>query len=365
MSVTVIVGAGAAGLAVARQLQRRSIEAVLLEQGTTGHVWGEHYEGLRLHTLKQVSGLPCLGMPADLPDFPPGEDVRDYLADYREHFGLDVRERVRVRSATRTAGEWRIRTTNGDLTARALVAATGIWSRPVRPDIEGLSAFAGPVVHSAEYRGATPFAGRRVLVVGAGNSGSEIAVGLAAAGASVAISVRTGVLFVPRPRSAWRSALSAFVLRELPDRLASRLIDMVRPDFSDIGLPPPEGLSARAYPVVGYELPEAVRAGHVDVVGAIDHFEAESVVFGDGTRRELDAVVLATGFRPALDWLDDSEVRYSDAGTPVVDDRWRSVAQPALSCVGFEYPNTEGWLQALGRVSKQAAAGVEETLDAG
>ncbi|MCD9625684.1 flavin-containing monooxygenase [Rhabdothermincola salaria] len=364
MSATVIVGAGAAGLAVARQLQRRSIGAVLLEQGATGHVWGEHYEGLRLHTLKQVSALPCLRMPAGLPDFPPGEDVRDYLADYRAHFGLDVREGVRVQSATWAAGEWQIRTTSGDLTARTLVAATGIWSRPVRPAIEGLSAFAGPVIHSAEYRRAGPFAGRRVLVVGAGNSGSEIAVDLAAAGAAVAISVRSGVLFVPRPRSAWRSALSAFVLRHVPDRLASALIDSVRPDFSDLGLPPPEGLSARAYPVVGYELPEAVRTGRVDVVGAIDRFETEAVIFSDGSRRPIDAVVLATGFRPALDWLDDSVVRYSDAGTPVVDDRWRSVAQPTLSCVGFDYPNTEGWFQALGRVSKQAAAGVEENLDA-
>ena len=333
---------------------------MLLEQSSTGHVWAEHYDGLRLHTLKQVSALPCRWMPAGLADFPSGAQVRDYLVDYRRHFGLDVREGVRVESAQRGDRGWYLRTSTGDVQARVLVAATGIWSQPVRPEIPGLERFPGPVVHSAEYRKPVQFAGQRVLVVGAGNSGCEIAARLGGTASAVSLSVRSNVLFVPRPDSVVRSELSAAVLRRVPASLGSWLVDRVRPDHSDIGLPPPEARSSETYPVVGEELPDAVRAGAVEIVGGVRGFEGDSAEFDDGSSGRFDAVVLATGFRPALDWLDAGAVRYSDQGTPLVDRRWRSVVEHRLVCVGFEYPNTEGWLQALGRVSKQAAVGVQE-----
>lgn len=350
-------------MAVARQLQRRSIPSVLLEQSTTGHVWAEHYDGLRLHTPKEVSALPCRRMPAELPRFPTGEQVRDYLAEYRDHFGLDVREGTVVDSARWCDGAWELATSAGPFEASALVAATGIWSRPVRPDLPGLSEFPGEVLHSAEYRNAVPYLNRRVLVVGAGNSGCEIAVGLADAGASVTLSVRSRVLFVPRPSSALFSSLSATALRLVPDGVVDVLVDQVRPDHSDIGLPPPQH-SADTYPVVGDELPDAVRAGRVELAGAVDRLEGDTAVFDDGSSRQVDAIVLATGFRPALDWLDGRAIRWSDRGTPVVDRYWRSVVHDRLCCVGFDYPNTEGWLQAVGRVSKRAAIGVERSLRA-
>lgn len=335
----------------------------MLEQHTTGHVWAEHYEGLRLHTPKQVSQLPDRPMPEDLPLFPSGPQVRDYLAAYRHQFGLDVREGVQVHSASWSNGRWRLDTSEGELTTGSLVAATGIWSRPVYPDIPGLGDVSGTLVHSARYRSAEQLRGRRVLVVGAGNSGCEIAVGLVGVADAVHLSVHGEALFVPRPSSALFSRLSAPLLRRLPVRLASVLIDRVRPDLSDIGLPPPD-LSASTYPVVGMELPDAVRQGRVEVVGALDRFEGDTAVFSDGASRSVDAVVLATGFRPALDWLDDSQYERSDGGAPIVDDQWRSRLNPTLSCVGFDYPTTEGWLQALGRVSRQAADGVEATIRA-
>lgn len=337
---------------------------MLLEQSSTGHVWAEHYDGLRLHTLKQVSALPCRKMPDGLPAFPTGAQVRDYLVDYRSAFDLDVREGVRVDAAHWTGREWQLDTSSGSVEARHLVAATGIWSRPVVPELPGLGEFRGDVVHSSRYRNAGPYVGRRVLVIGAGNSGCEIAVGLAAAGASVTISVRGPVLFVPRPGSALASSLTAGALRVLPKAVGSRLVDRVRPDHSDLGLPPPSSRSVDVYPVVGDELPRAVRAGTVEVVGAAVGVHGDTVAFDDGAAHRFDAVVLATGFRPAIDWLDPTTLRLSDRGRPVVDRYSRSVLHHRLSCVGFDYPNTEGWLQALGRVSTRAARGIEESLRA-
>lgn len=337
---------------------------MLLEQSSTGHVWADHYDGLRLHTLKQVSALPCRKMPDELPPFPTGAQVRDYLVDYRRAFDLDVREGVRVDAARWSNDSWRLDTSAGPFEARHLVAATGIWSRPVEPDIPGLTEFPGEVLHSANYRNAEPYIGRRVLVIGAGNSGCEIAVGLAEAGASVTISVRSPVLFVPRPTSALASSLTAEALRVLPPSIGSHLVDVVRTDHSDIGLPPPDGHSVDAYPVVGDELPIAVRSGRVELVGGAVEVQGDKVEFDDGEEHRFDAIIVATGFRPAIDWLDQKAVRLSDQGRPVVDRYSRSVLHHRLSCVGFDYPNTEGWLQALGRVSKRAARGIEESLRA-
>jgi putative flavoprotein involved in K+ transport len=115
---------------------------------------------------------------------------------------------------------------------------------------------------------------------------------------------------------------------------------------------------------VGDELPRAVRSGRVELVGGAIGVQGDTVEFDCGEAGRFDAIVLATGFRPAIDWLDPTSVRLSDRGRPMVDRYSRSVVHHRLSCVGFDYPNTEGWLQALGRVSKRAARGIEESLRA-
>ncbi len=356
-----VVGAGAAGLAVAGELQRRSIAVTVLERARTGHVWAQHYEGLRLHTLKQNSSLPGVDFGADVPAFPTGPQVRDHLVDYRDCMGLDVREGVEVRHAEWRGDRWRLDTTNGELETPVVVAATGIWSAPVMPQIEGLGSFTGEVLHSAQYQRPAPFVGRRVLVVGAGNSGADISVALASAGIDVTLSVRGPVLFVPYPPAAVVADAAAWLLRRVPPRGARWCIDRVRPDHTELGLPPPEH-SESSFPVVGDALPAAVRAGSVDVVGGTTRIHASTVHFDAGAPGRFDAIVFATGFRPALDWVDPSDVQIGETGEPLVDEHWRSVRQPRLVCAGFHYPTTEGWLQSIGRVARSAAAGIDEQL---
>ena len=350
-----IVGAGAAGLAVSRELQVRGIDSTLFEADAVGHVWGRHYDRLHLHTLKQVSGLPGLDMPADYPPFPSGEQVRDYLRSYRDRFGFDVRTGIRILGAERDDSSWRLDTTDGPINADIVVAATGIWSTPWRPEIDGLHQFSGQVIHSCGFRNPASVAGERVLVIGVGNSGSEIAVELADAGRDVAISVRYGALFVPRPTSVPVSKASAYLLRTLPPHLANLALRAVRRDHADIGLPLPPTCPIDTYPVVGYELPEAVRAGCVITVPEVTSVQSDRVIFADRNERVVDAIVLATGFRPTLGWLPSDVVELRGDGTPLVDSTSRSLRHHALYCVGFEYPNTEGWLQAIGRVAASTA----------
>ena len=356
-----VVGAGAAGLAVAAELRRRSIAVTVLERARTGHVWGEHYDGLTLHTLKRNSSLPGLEFGADVPAFPSGAQVRQHLVEYRDRMGLDVREGVDVRRAEWRSDRWRLETTAGEMEAPVVVAATGIWSAPVMPPIDGLADFTGEVLHSAQYQRPDPFVGRRVLVVGAGNSGADISVGLASAGVDVTLSVRGAVLFVPYPPAAVVADAAAWLLRSVRPRVARWLIDRVRPDHTDLGLPPPEH-SESSFPVVGDALPAAVRAGSVDLVGGTTRIDTSMVHFDNGPPGHFDAIILATGFRPALDWLDPSEVQIGETGEPVVDEHWRSVRQPRLVCAGFHYPTTEGWLQSIGPVARRAAVGIDEQL---
>lgn len=354
-SAIVVVGAGPAGLAVAHGLARRGLDYRVLERGRVGEAWHHHYDRLSLHTLKQVSALPGLPMPADYPRFPGRAQFLAYLEQYARHCALRIDEGVELHHAGDDGRRWQLATSRGDIQASVLVMATGIWSAPVRPHIPGEAAFGGPIVHSRDYRNPQPFHGRRVLVVGAGNSGSEIAVDLAGHGVAVALAVRSGVAYVPEPRSATLVRLAPWLLRRLPRPLAERLLR--RRDFRHLGLPLPPGSPLGHVPVVGYELPAAVAAGSVAVHPGLERLEHGRAWFADGRSAACDAVILATGYRPALDPVAHA-LALDDRGRPLLDRDGRSITNPRLVCVGYSYPTTEGWLQAIGRVAGRAAAGI-------
>lgn len=343
-----IVGAGPAGLALGYFLQRQRRSFLILERHSVGWSWQNHYDSLHLHTLKGNSALPGLPMPAGYPDFASRRQVVDYLQGYARHFALPVEENVAVERAWRAADRWQLSTSAGEMQTDTLVVATGIWSTPVVPTLPGLDMFHGHTLHGRDYRNPTPFGNQRVLVIGAGNTGCEIAAELAAAGVATGLVVRSGVAFVPYPRSATAMAFTAWFTRTFP-RLSDRILARTRPDFSDIGLPSPAVPPTQAFPVVGFELPEAVRAGQVTVYPAIACVEAEGVRFVDGRFAAVDTLVFATGYRPTIDFLDPA---------PTVDDHGR-VAEPAqfpnLHMLGMFYPNTEGWLQSIGRFARKVA----------
>ncbi len=211
-----IVGAGPAGLAMAAELTHCGLPHRVIERGRMGEAWHHHYDRLRLHTLKQVSALPGLPMPPDYPDFPSRAQFLAYLQQYARHFALPIDEGIELRRADFKEGRWLLTTSSGVLDASAPVMATGTWSAPVRPRLPGEERFASRILHSRDYRNPQLFRGQRVLVVGAGNSGAEIAVDLAEHGVETGIVVRGGVAFVPRPRAAAAMRLAAWGLRTLP-----------------------------------------------------------------------------------------------------------------------------------------------------
>ena len=180
----IVVGGGASGLSAAAALSHMGIDAVVLEQDPElGGTWARRYDRLHLHTVRQFSGLAHFPIPSRYPAYLSRDDVVEYLREYARHFGLRVVtcaavRRIRPRDAS-SSERWTVETVDGDVWhARVVVIATGQYRQPILPPWPGRESYGGRIAHSAAYTNATPYVGQRVLVVGAGNSGAEIATDL-------------------------------------------------------------------------------------------------------------------------------------------------------------------------------------------
>ncbi len=340
-----IVGAGPAGLATAALLARRGIPYRLFERGPTPATsWVNAYDSLRLHTGRHMSTLPGRNYPAGTPLFVTRTQFVDYLLEYASSAGLRVEPGSEVSAARRNGTEWRVSVNGTDVDGRALVVATGIMSKPVTPELPGSSGFGGRIIHSVEYRRPAEFARQRVLVVGAGNSGGEIASELGNAGASVSILVRRGANVVPREIAGIPIQYLSAGLRHLPRSARLKVASLVQ-KLSEARrgppvLPRPPWTALDAIPIIGFHLVDAIRDGKVAPrLGTIERLEERTVHFSDGTQGGFDSIILATGFAPALDLLGDL-VRRDERGFAIRTDNVTSADQPGLFFVGHRYDTT-------------------------
>lgn len=175
----VVVGAGPAGLAVAACLGKVGLDFIILERNLqVASSWRRHYERLHLHTIKQLSSLPYFPYPQDYPRYVPRSLLIEYLDRYAAHFDLHPRFGENVRSVRRNEDVWIVEGTSCWIHAPHVVIASGLNTEPVSPVVPGAEKFTGRLIHSADYVNAKPFAGQSVLVVGMGNTGAEVALGV-------------------------------------------------------------------------------------------------------------------------------------------------------------------------------------------
>jgi cation diffusion facilitator CzcD-associated flavoprotein CzcO len=343
-----VIGAGPAGLATSRELSIRGVDHLVLERGPRpGHTWEQLYDSLRLHTGKHLSSLPGLGFPREVPLFPSRLDFAHYLQAYAAEFDVPLLAGCEVSGLERAGGGWVARTCSGTLTAQAVVVAAGIVAAPRVPAFPGREEFGGRVMHSVEYRRPAPFRDRRVLVVGVGNSGGEIASELARAGAEVTVAVRSGANVVPLTLLGLPIQYAAYAIRRLPPGARRRVADAVglltRLRRGPPVLPRPAHGPLDAIPLIGFHLVDEIRAGRVAVRGGVERFTGEGVRFADGREEPFDDVILATGFVPALGFL-DGLVRRDERGHALRTDRVTSADQPGLYFVGHNYDSLGGIL---------------------
>jgi cation diffusion facilitator CzcD-associated flavoprotein CzcO len=342
----VVVGGGPAGLATSAELRRRRVEHVVLERGeAAGHTWMHLYDSLTLHTGKHLSTLPGMAFGRAVSIFPSRRDFVAYLHRYAEVFELPIETGRLVTRVARNGDGWVVDTEKGAIAARNVVIATGIVAAPQMPTISGREKFGGRVMHSVEYRRPIAFQGRRVLVVGVGNSGGEIGAELANAGARVTMAVRSGANVVPRALAGVPIQYLVFAMRGLPigarreiAKLVGKLTELRR---GKPVLPKPAHGPLDAIPLIGFHLVDAIRAGRVAVRAGISEFTERGVRFTDGEDEPFDDVIFATGFTAALSPL-GGVVRTDAKGFAIRTDRVTSADQPNLYFVGHTYDASGG-----------------------
>jgi cation diffusion facilitator CzcD-associated flavoprotein CzcO len=309
---TIIVGAGGAGLAVGAALRRAGVPFVMLERGQhVAEAWHHHYERLALHTPKRHSALPGLPFPRDYPTYPSRLQVISYFAGYADTFDLRPEFGREVSRCTRGAdGRWVVSTNVGEYRGHHLVIATGLNRVPRVPHWPRQETFTGPIVHTFDYTNGERFRGQRVLVVGFGNSGSEIALDLLEHGARPAIAVRSKVNVIPRDLLGIPILVFALLWKPFPARFADAInaltLRLAIGDLSAVGLwkrddgPFAQIDETHKIPVIDVGTLARIRSGDIDVRKNVESFDGATVHFADDTRERFDAIVLATGFTTGL-----------------------------------------------------------------
>jgi cation diffusion facilitator CzcD-associated flavoprotein CzcO len=320
MSKYCVIGAGAAGLSALDVLISRGYQVDCFEKSDrVGGHWNTDYEALHLITARDMTHFEDFPMPAHYPHFPRRDEIRDYIHSYSTARGHDDRiqfgtEAVSVApidtdGAVGTAG-WTVTTSKGGEDYEGVLIANGhLWDAKI-PTVPG--SFAGPQIHSSVYTNTDDIEGRRVLVVGAGNSGCDLAVDAAQHRFEVDMVIRQGIYFQPkmyfgRPRQ-MLSFMAEFspTDQDLIARLLARVSIGQNSDYP--GMPVPEHDRLSEGPVVVNDLLLYwIHHGRVNVVGhGLSRFDGNTVHFTDGSSREYDTILYATGFHSSVPFVDDA-----------------------------------------------------------
>ena len=354
-----VIGAGAGGLVAAKKLLDQGLEPVVFEKNEdVGGNWlygspgSSVYRSTHLISSKRLTQLRDFPLPDDWPPYIRHEQALEYLRRYAERFDLrrHIRFGVEVKRCEREGdGRWRVETSAGTDVFDSLVVASGHHRDPYLPDFEGT--FTGTLLHSQDYKVPEPFRDQRVVVVGAGNSGCDIAVELAGVASRVFHSTRRGYYYVPKflfgiPADEFGDRVRRLgVPARLFQIMAKQSATMVLGSPERFGLPRPDHAMFETHPIVNSQLYYAIGHGRVTPKPDVQRLAGRKVVFSDGTEEEVDAIVCATGFKISFPFLEDRDLNLKD-GLPVF---YKNVFHPRIDnlfFIGLIQPNSGLWFLA-------------------
>ncbi|MFG2006862.1 NAD(P)-binding domain-containing protein [Spirillospora sp. NPDC048911] len=337
MEKVCIIGAGGSGIASCQVLRERGIDFDCYEAGSAvGGNWrypndnglSSGYRSLHINTSRHLSEYRSYPMPETYPHYPHHSQVAEYFDDFVDHFGFrdKISFRTEVVRVEPVDGSWdvtvRQRDTGAETTRRyrAVLVANGHHSVPRYPEpaFPGADTFTGVQTHSHDYKVPDEYANKRVLVVGFGNSASDIAVETSAISARTVLSVRRGGYVFPKfmfgtPGDDMISPfLTRVVPREMQRWIMAALLRVTIGSVTDYGLPKPDHKLFNSHPTVSDTL--LGRLGHGDIIAKpnIARFDGDTVHFVDGSSEAMDAVIYCTGYKITFPFLDENVIAPAD-----------------------------------------------------
>ncbi|MFJ9871585.1 ArsO family NAD(P)H-dependent flavin-containing monooxygenase [[Kitasatospora] papulosa] len=345
----VVIGGGQAGLAAGYHLRRQGLGFVVLDAGAVpGGAWQHTWDSLHLFSPAAYSSLPGRLMPTQAGEIYPGAGhVVDYLADYEKRYDLPVQHGSRVNAVRRDTDRLMVEADSGTWRARTVISATGTWSRPFLPAVPGRSTFTGRQLHTVNYRSPTDFAEQRVIVVGGGNSGAQIA-------ADLALDGHVEVTWVSQrpPR---------FLPEDIDGRALFDIATARRRDL-DAGRYDTGGVASLGDIVAVPPLRTARDAGLLTTKPMFAELTATGVRWADGSQSDADAVIWCTGFRPALSHLAALNLRGPRGHIPT--DGTRALGEPRLHLLGYgDWTGpASATLIGVGRTARDTARAIAQLL---
>ena len=367
-----IVGAGPAGLAMAAALKNLHIPFTVYEKHSdSGGIWDMENEGTPMYeaahfiSSKTLSGFQGFPMPEDYPDYPSRAQILQYIRAYTDHCGLRpyIRFGQKIIHANWEAGNWTIQNEADEVFQHTdLICANGPLWQPNSPHYTGLEQI--PHRHSNTFKKSTEFLGKRILVVGGGNSGVDIACEAATYADKAYISLRRGYYFIPKHVFGMPSDVFGHAGPKLPTRLnqwvLSRLLKLVFGDQTKFGLPKPDHKILESHPVLNSQIFHHTTHGNLMIKPDIDRIENGMVFFKDHSTIEVDEIILATGFdyaipyaAPYFDWKDQRPVLFMNLFNP---------RQDHLFALGFMETNSAAY-ELFGEMAALIARYIKARVD--
>ncbi len=355
-----VVGAGPAGLAISALLSKHHIPYKIIEkENSVGAAWRTHYDRLHLHTIKSLSHLPLVPYPKDYPRYVPKNLFIEYMEDYAKTFQIQPAFQEELLEAKKNSNtKWEVTTNKEKYLVKNLIICTGYNHTPYIPHWENENTFQGEILHSKNYRNAKPFIGKKVLIVGIGNTGGELAIDLIENGVNTSICVRSPLRVVPRELFGIPMQIMAFLLSQLPlkiaDGISQFLLYLTTYDLSEFGIQTPSYGSVRQVaemekiPLVDIGTVQLIREKKLRVFPGIKKFDSHGVEFVNNQKENFDAILLCTGFQSNLKKFFPNEDIFTEKGYPKIRGK---ECQKGLYFLGFTN-HVSGFLRYIGVEAK-------------
>lgn len=349
----VVVGAGPAGLIMTKLLKAQGANFQVYERhNDVGGIWdidaenSPMYESAHFISSRTLSGFPDFPMPSDYPDYPNHTQILAYIRDYAkanalyDHiaFNREIVTAKQIKSG-KQKGFWELHFKNATpVVTKYLVCANGVTWEPNRVSWQGQASFTGEVRHANTYRSPQEFEGKNVLVVGAGNSGVDIACDAAFAAKQAFLSVRRGYHFIPKHIMGKPADVFAEEGPQVPffieQRVFGAMLRVLNGDVTQYGLPKPDHKVFETHPIMNTQILHYL--GHGDCIAKADirEFDGNEVVFKDGSRESIDLVITATGYKHDVPFLPEGTLAYKK-GRPDLYMNMFSRKHKNLAVLGF------------------------------